>query len=248
MQDFQQIQQDWGQWLRAETPAAPLAGIAPERAQLYRELIRTNLFQLYSSCFPVCRSLPNLDWPALLSRFIAEHRAQTPLFHHAAAELVAYLLAEPPLAVPYLAELAHYEWLELDLSLAADPPVLDTPLAQLPEPDDWSSWQLEPSPVSRFQGYRYPVQRIGRDWQPTQLPAQPSWLLLHRHPDYQIRFIELSQALGLLLNQPGPNLAVRLDHLAQAAGREPDALMTGAWSGLNDLYQHGMLRLIPLQL
>lgn len=242
---FIEQQRLWGQWLRAKQPDAPLVGIAPERAELYRQLIRNNLHRLYGSCFPVCRQLPNLDWPALIDEFIASHRARTPLFHQAAAELVEYLLQQPRLPLAYLAELAHYEWLELDLSLADAEPL---PPQSLPPVADWSGYRLSLSPLSRFQAYQYPVHRIGRHWQPTEVPALPSWLLLQRDAQDQIQFTELSPALGLLLSQPEQMaLAQGLQWLASQAQQDYDLLCQQAALGLAPLLQQGCLQLQPLQ-
>ena len=115
-----------------ERVAAP-ADIENRRMQIYRELFFNNIQSLLSSNFPVLRALhTDNDWRQLVRDFYSEHRCQTPLFPEIAKEFLRYLQderCEQENDPGFLLELAHYEWVELALSLderdpasqAADP-------------------------------------------------------------------------------------------------------------------------------
>ena len=96
-------------------------GIEPRRLAIYRDLVHNNLDGLLAGNFPVIRqTLGDADWDALLRRFLARHRSDTPLFTRLGLEFVAFLESEDAAdaARPWLAELAHYEWAELGLQFS----------------------------------------------------------------------------------------------------------------------------------
>ena len=67
----------------------------------------------------------------MLLDFIAEHRCLTPYYRQIPDEFVQYLQQERKRADdwPFLAELAHFEWIELQLSIAEAEPVTRKPLS-----------------------------------------------------------------------------------------------------------------------
>ena len=72
----------------AATHAGP-PGIEDRRLAVYRELVFNNLDGLLAGTFPVIRrTLGDTGWQALLRRFLAHHRSETPLFTRLGLELV----------------------------------------------------------------------------------------------------------------------------------------------------------------
>ena len=73
---------------------------------------------------PYCAvSMTTADWHALVRAFIDQHRCHTPYFLEISQEFVQFLMQDyRPLASdpPFLAELAHYEWVELALDIAQE--------------------------------------------------------------------------------------------------------------------------------
>ena len=100
-------------------------GIATERMAIYEELFFNNLDGFISSGFPVLRQLfDEPRWHRLVRAFMREHRCRTPYFSQLGEEFIGWLQdgyraeeGDPP----FLLELAHYEWVELALSLAEAP-------------------------------------------------------------------------------------------------------------------------------
>jgi hypothetical protein len=100
-------------------------------------------------------------------------------------------------------ELAHYEWVELALGLAEDEadPALTDPngdlMAGLPAI----------SPLAWNLSYRFPVHRIGPDYQPREPGEHPTHLLVYRNRQDRVEFLEINtvtqRLLQLLRERPG---------------------------------------------
>lgn len=174
-------------------PAPP--GMDADRLAVYRELFGNNIRSLLTSNFPVIsKTLGQEGWQALVQQFYAQHRSRTPLFPCIGREFIAWAQQHDIPDAPWLAELAHYEWVELDLLIDAehDPP--HDPQGDL----------LRGIPVlsthARVLAYAWPVHRIGPDHQPRIAPPAPT-LLLARLQEGKVRFSTLSPLLHALLEQ-----------------------------------------------
>ncbi len=200
MPQFERLQQALARHLRnpADVPVPP--GLEDRRVQIYRELLFNNVAGLLAGNFPVIRRLlDEPEWLAMVRRFYAEHAAHTPLFHELGSEFVRFLGEHPQHwsgQRPFLHELAHYEWAELALDLAdadiesaavgtqAGDPIADVPVA---------------SPVAWVLGYRFPVHLIRVDYQPVEVPSQPTWLLIYRNRKDRVQFQTLEPLAARLL-------------------------------------------------
>ncbi len=167
---------------------------------IYRELFFNNISGFLSSNFPVLRTLYEQDeWINLCREFFRDYRCHTPLFPELPREFLQYLQdhrqdheGDPP----FMLELAHYEWIELALSLdEAEFDVNDVN----PNGDLLSSIPVL-SPLAWPLSYQYPVHRIRVDFQPDTPPEKATHLLVWRKQDYTIKFMELNE-ISLLLIQ-----------------------------------------------
>lgn len=215
--------------------------IEPRRLKIYSELVYNNLDGLLAGGFPVIRkTLGDDDWKALLRSFLADHRSRTPLFTELGRELIAFLEARPDPQRPWLAELAHYEWAELGLQLSdAAMPAHD------PDGDLLDGVPLL-SPLAWPLAYRWPVNRIGPEFQPTQAPAEPTLVLLRRETDGRIHFSALSPLLFRLLELVAANTSRSgrelLRQLAHEAGQADfDGFLREASPMLRRLHAEGVL-------
>lgn len=213
-------------YLRDPDHCAPPAGMDVARAQVYRDLVFSNLSSLLSGTFPVLvKILGDDDWHSLVRIFLRDHRAQTPKFGEIAQEFVEFLASEPQVLndgawPPFLVELAHYEWVEMALQQSdAEPlPASDAGLL-LDRP-------LQISPLAWPLAYAWPVQLVGPDYLPDSPPAQPTLLLVRRAEDWSVRFSELSPLAWRLLQRIGE--LPQLDGRAQLEGLAVEAGMAGA--------------------
>lgn len=166
---------------------------------IYRDLFYRNLQSLLSGFFPVLRRLLTDDqWHAMVRDFLIRHRARTPLFLEIAQEFLDYLYQERPAdpADPaFLLELAHYEWVELALSVSVDGP--EDPAVD--PGGDLLTGRPVVSPLAWSLSYRFPVHKIGPDYRPGAPGEQPTHLLVYRGRDDDVAFMEVNAVTQRLL-------------------------------------------------
>ena len=171
--------------------------------RIYTELFYNNIESFIAKTFPVFREITDDDcWHHLVRDFIREHRAESPYFTHIAEEFMQYLdermerlpeARERGQVPPFALELCHYEWVEMALDLApdADCEFDDEPVGA----DD----ALVLSPLAWPLRYAYPVRRIAADYQPTEPPETPTWLIGWRNRHDRVRFMTSNAATIRLL-------------------------------------------------
>lgn len=215
-------------------------GLPEERLAVYRRLFFNNILGLLGSNFPVIRAtLGDVAWHALVQTFYADHAAHTPLFPQIGRELVDWLQQQEATQPPWLAELAHYEWVELALQIS------DEPLPPHAAEGDLLDGVPMLSPWAWPLAYQWPVHRIGPQWQPDAPPAQPTLLLARRDTDGRVRFSELSPLVFRLLQllddreHSGRRALQQLAH--EAAATDSDAFLQDGIAMLQRLHDEGTL-------
>ena len=203
------------------------AGVESRRLKIYEDLIYNNIEGFISGGFPVLRSLyRDADWHSLVRLFIDQHRCHTPYFLEISQEFLRFLMEvhQPRVVDPaFLAELAHYEWVELALDVSQD---------EVPE-GGAVTILLEAvpllSPLAWPLQYRFPVHRIGPSFRPGEEEAQPTFLVVYRNRDDQVGFMELNAVTARLLELigQGGELDIRslLAQLAAELGMAKDAIL-----------------------
>ena len=203
-------------------------GIEARRMAIYNELLYNNTEEFLLSCFPVLRRvLGKQKWAWLVRAFFSTHRSHTPYFRQIPDEFIQYLQTEwqrPDSYPEYMLELAHYEWIELVLSVstrAADWGHIDSEgdlLDQRPV--------LNPVLANLF--YRWPVQRIRPRVRCT--PAE-TYLLVFRDADDRIQFLESNAFTARLLTLLEPGILTGRAALERIANESqhptPDVLIQG---------------------
>ncbi|MBO9717821.1 MAG: putative DNA-binding domain-containing protein [Pseudoxanthomonas sp.] len=197
------------------------AGIEPRRMAVYRELFFNNIAGLLAGNFPVIRRTLGEDaWTALVRRFYAVHRSQTPLFPELGREFIRFLEERgEDTDPPWLVELAHYEWIELAVQID------DSPLPEHEPAGDLLEGTPVLSPWIRALAYRWPVHTIGPEHRPGTPPQAPTLLLVRRDGDGRARFAAISPLVYRLLELLGDGGAsgrARLQALAAEAGVAAD--------------------------
>ena len=170
---------------------APPPGIEERRLRVYRELFLASIGGLLAGNFPVIRrTLADDGWQALVRAFYTGDAAAK---------------GDPP----WLAELAHYAWVEHALQIS-----------EADAPDMVGADHVALSPLARPLAYTWPVHRIGPDFQPIEVPSTPTLLLARRDSDGDVRFSELSPLVFRLLQLLDTDAAPRTadDALALLAG------------------------------
>ena len=222
--------------LRDPTRVPPPAGVEPRRMAVYRELFFANVSGLLAGSFPVTRRILGPDgWNRLVRSFYSTHHAHTPYFLELPREFVDWLRARSERSADepaFLEKLAHYEWVELALAISEEelPPAggvlvgeaLDAPLAV-----SALAWVL---------AYRWPVHRLGPDYQPTEAPADTTYLVVYRDAADAVQFLEIgAQTAGLLDTlEQSPGLTGRqvLEIMATGSGED---ILGAAGNAITDL-------------
>lgn len=178
--------------------AAP-DGIEDRRMAVYRKLFFNNLYNLLGTFFPVMRKIHgDADWRRFIRGFMVRHEAQTPYFLQLPEEFLDYLQNEfepTETDYPFLVELAHYEYVELALSVSED----ETDLAGVDPDGDLLHQVPVKSAVAWAFAYHYPVHRISPDFLPDETEAEPVYLALYRDRDDGVGFLELNAVTAALL-------------------------------------------------
>jgi uncharacterized protein len=241
---FLELQRRFAAHIR-DPAGTPVPGeVSPSRMAVYVDLFFRNLEQLLGSAFPVIRKiLADRDWQQLVRAFMSRHQSRTPLFPEIGVEFVEFLTTEQGArhGPPFLAELAHYERLELEVSLAED----DVGAA-VRVPDDLMNQPLRRAQSARMARYQFPVHRIGPDFQPDVAPDTPTFLLVYRDREDRVQFLELnamSYALLTLLElTPGTTARAALRALASSVGHADEpALERDGRRMLQELCERGVL-------
>lgn len=222
------------------------AGMDAARVQVYRELVLNNLLSLLSGTFPVLvKVLHDSGWRALVRVFLRDYRATTPRFGEIAREFVDFLASEHPALAqgdwpPFMAELAHYEWVEMALQQSEADPLPDSDASLL------LGQPLRLSPLAWPLAYQWPVHRLAPDQQPTEPPVAPTLLLVRRLADWRIGFAELSPLAWRLLTriEQFPELEGRsqLQGLAaEAQAEDTEGFMANGLALLQQMHREGVV-------
>jgi len=238
--DFQRKQYEFAAHIRDPEKNAAPDGIEDRRMAIYRDLFFNNLRNLLGSTFPVLKKLSGTErWAGLVREFMVRHESQTPYFLEIPKEFLAFLEHEHTLDTddfPFLLELAHYEWVELALSVSTDSNDLT---AVDPDGD-----LLEGVPVMSVLAwplaYRYPVHRISESYQPTEPGEQPTYLAIYRSADNEISFMELNAVTAGLLDKISNNAGQKtgrelIVELSKEINFDPDALVEHGAAALAEL-------------
>lgn len=227
-------------------PESPLPdGIDVERMGVYRDLFFNNISAFVSNAFPVLKSLySSLQWQTLVQTFFKQHNCQSPFFSDIAEEFLVFLQHEYEMNEqdpPFMLELAHYEWLELLVSIA-----LENPLHDFIEKADITSMSLCLSSSAKVAQYAYDVQHISVDYQPKEPAKVPQLFCVYRDKAYEVKFLALSpltaQVLGYLSQFESLTLAEINTWLMQTfTSMEPSHLQQGCLDLLVELSHKGII-------
>lgn len=196
MGHFEAVQRQFIAHLR-DPEGAPAAGMPAERAKVYESLIYGNIDSVLRSGFPVLRGLDDdARWHQRVRAFLREHRCTPAEFHRVAGCFVDFVHAHPravPDDWPFLAELAHYEWVEMALAIAPDQ--VDWQAAA----DDANETEWVMSPLAAVLAYCAPVHSIGPGVLPEIAPQPETFLAVRRNRHDGVQFMQLNALTYQLL-------------------------------------------------
>lgn len=194
MLEFQRYQHEFTAHIRDPKTHKEPAGVVPARMAVYRDAVFNNIFESVSICFPVCQAaFGKTAWRALLKNFVRSYPAQSPIFRDIPQQFLEFL--NSPLAQvstpAYLAELAHYEWVELAISAQPTEPI------KLSKTPNFLSEKPVLAPAHMLLKYNFAVHKIAKGKLPK--TAEETYFLVFRNAEFEVKFIELNPTTFQLL-------------------------------------------------
>jgi len=195
--NFIDTQQKFTDYIRDPINNPALSDIKKPRLDMYRELVFNNLEGFLANNFPVLKTiLHESQWSELLQDFLINHKSKSPYFAEIPEEFINFLQHERNNLndYPFLLELAHYEWVEMALSISKQnlPP-------QFEYVQDLLQLKISLSPLAWSLVYQYPVHKISPQYLPTQAPEELTYLVVYRDAEDEIHFIQTTAVMFRLL-------------------------------------------------
>lgn len=222
-------------------------GVEARRMKVYQELFFNNILGFVSSAYPVLKSLfDESEWLTLVRAFFCDHDCESPYFRDIAHEFLDFLSSSEEhqrTDMPFMLELAHYEWTELAMATAHEDPQHQA-IAQVQE---ITSAPLVVAETAWPLSYRFAVQHISANALPEAAPDEPTYLVVFRQADHQVSFLQVNGITALLLQVIEGAKGIGFDQvIASLADQLPDMpknqLEQGALSLLQDLSHKGIVK------
>lgn len=244
--DFRRMQYEFAAHIRNPEHEPAPSGIEDRRLSIYRELFFSNVSKLLAGTFPVLHQiLGDERWQRLARDFYAHHGSHTPYFLEIPREFLEYLeneregRADDP---PFMLELAHYEWVELALSVADE----EANLEGIDRDGDLLAERPVVSPLAWSLAYRFPVHRLSPTFQPSEPSEQPTFVVVYRNLGDEVGFIEINAVTARLIelleddgDQTGGQVLERI--AAELNHPHPETVISGGQQILEDLRQKDII-------
>ncbi len=237
--DFKAKQAEFSAYIRDPFNNPQPVDVKKQRIETYRELFFNNIDSFLSSNFPVIKTILNdQQWFELSQDFFSNHCNTTPYFSEIPEEFIDFLQNERKNKsdYPFLLELAHYEWVEMALSISKEEVTENTKafLAKIPK------GSISLSPLAWTLAYQFPVHQISPSFLPETAPEQPSFLLVYRNMADEVNFMEIPPITFRLLQILQENEVIACEDCLQqivleSKHPEPDKIMTSGLQTIKEL-------------
>ena len=165
---------------------------APERLRIYRNTFRSTLTEALRMTYPATDKLVGRDFfDAAAAQFIHASPPSSGYLNDYGGSFADFLAAfEPARALPYLPDVARFEWALSVAANAVDAPALQAQALAGVDPEQHAALVFEPHPSVVFLGLNYPADEIadavtsGNDaaMAEVDMTRRPVWLVVHRGP------------------------------------------------------------------
>jgi len=242
--DFIKTQNEFTQHIRNPGNSPRPKDIEDRRMAIYRDLVYNNVENFIASGFPVIRSIYSDEhWHKMVRDFFIKHKCRTPYFLEISQEFLAYLKneresqKEDPTG---LLELAHYEWVELALTIAED----ETDFSNIDSNGDLLNKHPVLSNLAWPLTYSLPVHQMSADFLPEQT-QQATHLVVYRAPLDDVHFMEINPVTARLLHlineMPDATGKEILHLIASELHADISVVIQGGLANLQDLQTKGVI-------
>jgi hypothetical protein len=237
---FKDLQYQFTRHVRNPVKHPAPQDIEARHMNIYNELLYNNVEGFMSNAFPVLRAISGDEkWQRMIRDYFEHHEAATPFFQEMPREFLKYLMHERQPQqddFPFMQELAHYEWVELALT------VTDTEI-------DFSKVDVNGellegipvlSPTAWPLSYSYPVHQISEEFLPDQPGEQPTHLIVYRDRHDDVHFLEVNAVTAHMLQMISHDKDLTskdiLNQIAEQLNHpNPDVVIQGGLQILHDL-------------
>ncbi len=244
--DFVQLQYILAAHIRNPDINPPPQNIEERRMKIYCELFYNNVEDFIANTYPVLRSVtPDERWHIMIRDYFSRHRSSTPLFPEMPREFLKYLECErvfDPEDPPFMLELAHYEWVELALSILDE----KNDRVRFNAYGDVLAGVPVVSPLVWVLSYCFPVHQISPEFQPQAPGERLTHLVVYRDKEDEMHFIEsnpvTTRLLQLMIDNEHMNGQVLLQQIATELNLpQPDIVINGGLEIMKDFVSRGIL-------
>ena len=197
---FKKVQYDFTAHLRNPKRSPAPNDVEDRRMEIYRGLFYRNVKNFIDNAFPVLRKLYSEEnWHKMVRDFFANHQSISPYFKDISLEFLTYLQneREPQSEDPvFIKELAHYEWLEINLTFSD----IEPDLSKIDKHGDLLIGTPVLSPLAQMHSYQFPVQKIKPSFQPSSPSEQLHFIIVHRNLQDKVSFTELNPITAMLVD------------------------------------------------
>lgn len=246
---FQSVQSEFVSAIKDPSSYQRRSNEESRRMEIYQSLFFNNIDNFVSTAFPVLKSIViklygEKGWESLVRQFFIEHECRSPYFAEISKEFVEYLSRSPELTITlpeFSAELAHYEWLELDVSIRSND---DT--ATFYE-EGQNVGKVKVSPYASLAGYSYAVHLIGDDYMPETTAPEQQFYVVYRDAQCNVQFANINPVTAILLNTlEQQDNGVTLEGLSELLKNQlpqipEDALKSGMQQTVSEMLQKGII-------
>lgn len=244
--DFKAKQLEFSAYIRDPINNPRPADVKQQRMEMYRELFFNNVDSFLSSNFPVLRKLlDDQQWTEISQDFFSNHPCTTPYFSEIPEEFLKYLQDERnnETDYPFLLELAHYEWVEMALSISQEEVLANTDafISNIAEEN------ISLSALAWPLAYQFPVHEISPSFLPDATPKIPTYLLVYRAIDDEVNFIQIPPITFRLLQILQEKKIIScLDCLSliakESAHPEPESIIQSGLQIIKDLAKKNIIQ------
>lgn len=200
-----------------------LSKIDRKGVALYGGLISYGHHELMSSVYPGCQKVIGKHWRATVEDYLKVYPPDHYNFNRLAQRFSLYLSEHGNLKKhPFIAELADYEWLELEL-LEDQRQAHSGICVDLSSPEQVLNLRPVVNPVLVLRHYKYPIAKLV-DWLekdaklPRRVKAEQGYMAIFRNPQtLDCKFLELGDVAAAVLQHAIDNPRATFADLAKLA-------------------------------
>jgi len=237
---FKTVQYAFAQHVRNPAKYPRPDGVEARRMNIYNELLYNNVEDFMSTAYPVLRAITSDDkWHRMIRDYFEHHHASTPLFQEMPREFLKYIEHERKTEhddYPFMLELAHYEWVELALSVTDQ----EIDLTSVDTESDLLEGIPVLSPNAWPLSYHFPVHEISTEFLPDTPNEQPTYLVVYRDRQDDVHFLDINVVTAQMLQMISEDKQLSTRQILQQIAEQlnhpnPDVVIQGGLQILYDL-------------